>query len=99
MPNLAANLTMMFCEHEPLDRFDAARRAGFKGVEYLRPYSDKAEDVVAALRDSGLAMTLMNFPSGDDKASERGLTSLPGREADFDALAFRVGSERYPTTC
>ena len=85
MPNLAANLTMMFCEHEPLDRFDAARRAGFKGAEYLRPYSDKAEDVVAALRDSGLAMTLMNFPSGDDKASERGLTSLPGREADFDA--------------
>ena len=85
MPNLAANLSMMFHEHEPLDRFDAARRAGFKGVEYLRPYSDPAETVAAALRDSGLTMALINFPSGEDKASERGLTALPGREADFDA--------------
>lgn len=85
MPNLAANLSMMFHEHEPLDRFDAARRAGFKGVEYLRPYSDPADAVASALRDSGLTMTLINFPSGADKASERGLTALPGREADFDA--------------
>lgn len=85
MPNLAANISMMFNEHSALDRFDAARRAGFKAVEYLRPYGDPAEDVAAALRDSGVEMVLMNMPAGADKASERGLTSLPGREAEFDA--------------
>ncbi len=34
---LAANLTMMFNEVDFLDRFEAASKAGFKGVEYLFP--------------------------------------------------------------
>ena len=43
MPKLAANLTMMFNEVDFLDRFAAAAKAGFKGVEYLFPYDyDKA---------------------------------------------------------
>jgi hydroxypyruvate isomerase len=29
---------MLFGEHDFLDRFDAAARAGFKGVEYIGPY-------------------------------------------------------------
>jgi len=32
MPKLNANLSMMFGEHEFLDRFDAAAKVGFKGV-------------------------------------------------------------------
>ncbi|RUU78061.1 hydroxypyruvate isomerase, partial [Mesorhizobium sp. M7A.F.Ca.MR.362.00.0.0] len=47
MPRFSANLSMLFGEHEFLDRFDAAARAGFKGVEYIGPY-DHAPDVVAA---------------------------------------------------
>jgi hydroxypyruvate isomerase len=35
MPRFAANLSMMFTEVPFLDRFDAAREAGFTGVEYL----------------------------------------------------------------
>src|SRR5438132_2783452 len=38
MPKFAANLTMLFGEHDFLDRFGAAARAGFRGVEYLFPY-------------------------------------------------------------
>ena len=38
MPKFAANLTMLFNEHDFLDRFAAAAKAGFKGVEYLFPY-------------------------------------------------------------
>ena len=38
MPRFSANLTMLFGEHDFLDRFDAAARAGFKGVEYIGPY-------------------------------------------------------------
>ena len=38
MPRLAANLSMMFNEVPFLDRFSAARKAGFDGVEFLFPY-------------------------------------------------------------
>ena len=44
MPKFAANLTMLFGELPFLDRFAAAKAAGFSGVEYLFPYDfDKAE--------------------------------------------------------
>ncbi len=39
MPKFAANLTMLFNELDFLDRFDAARKAGFTAVEYLFPYA------------------------------------------------------------
>ena len=38
MPRLAANLSMMFNEVPFLERFTAARKAGFEGVEFLFPY-------------------------------------------------------------
>ena len=37
MPKFAANLTMLFCEQPFLDRFAAAKAAGFSGMEYLFP--------------------------------------------------------------
>ena len=38
MPKMAANLSMLFNEVPFMDRFDAAAKAGFTGVEYLFPY-------------------------------------------------------------
>ena len=38
MPKFAANLSMMFTEHDFLDRFEAAANAGFDAVEFLLPY-------------------------------------------------------------
>ena len=38
MPMFAANLTYLFNEIPFPDRFEAAARAGFKGVEYMFPY-------------------------------------------------------------
>jgi hydroxypyruvate isomerase len=38
MPKFAANLSTMFPELEPAERFHAAARAGFPAVEFLRPY-------------------------------------------------------------
>ncbi|HEX2726481.1 MAG TPA: hydroxypyruvate isomerase, partial [Beijerinckiaceae bacterium] len=35
MPRFAANLSMLFTELPFLDRFAAAAKAGFAGVEYL----------------------------------------------------------------
>jgi hydroxypyruvate isomerase len=83
MPNFAANLSLMFNEVGFLDRFAAASRAGFRGVEYLFPY-DYDKDILAEhLADHGLTQVLHNLPAGDWAAGERGLGCLPGREGEF----------------
>ncbi|MCE8033614.1 hydroxypyruvate isomerase family protein [Billgrantia tianxiuensis] len=83
MIRLAANLSMLFTEHDFLDRFQAAADAGFRGVEYLFPYAHAPEALASALRESGVEQVLFNMPPGDWQAGERGLASLPGREAEF----------------
>jgi hydroxypyruvate isomerase len=85
MPRFAANLSMMFQELPFLERFGAAAAAGFRGVEFLFPYDFAAQDVARALRDGALENVLFNLPPGDWAAGERGIASLPGREAEFRA--------------
>ena len=85
MPKLAANLSMQFNEVPFLERFAAAARAGFKGVEFLFPYDYAPGDLAEALRANGLEQVLFNLPPGDWEAGERGLAALPGREAEFRA--------------
>jgi hydroxypyruvate isomerase len=36
--DFSANLSMLYTEHEFLDRFDAAAADGFRGVEFVSPY-------------------------------------------------------------
>ncbi|SPA24599.1 putative hydroxypyruvate isomerase [Cupriavidus taiwanensis] len=83
MPRFAANLSMMYNEHAFLDRFAAAAADGFQAVEYLFPYEHPAAELRARLDANGLAQALFNAPPGDWAAGERGLASLPGREAEF----------------
>ena len=83
MPRLAANLSMMFNEVPFLERFAAARLAGFEGVEYLFPYDFPPAELRARLTGEGLTQVLFNMPPGDWAKGERGLASLPGREAEF----------------
>jgi len=83
MPRFAANLSMMYQEHEFLDRFGAAAKDGFKGIEFLFPYAHPAADLRARLAEHGLTQALFNGPPGDWDAGERGLASLPGREGEF----------------
>ena len=45
MPKLAANLSFLWSELDFLDRFAAAAKAGFKGVEYLFPYDYPADRI------------------------------------------------------
>ncbi|QCO18574.1 hydroxypyruvate isomerase (plasmid) [Azospirillum brasilense] len=79
----AANLSMMFTERPFLERFGAAAAAGFDAVEFLFPYDVPAERIKAALDTHGLTQALFNLPPGDWAAGERGIASLPGREAEF----------------
>jgi 2-dehydrotetronate isomerase len=83
MPRFAANLSMLYNEHEFLDRFAAAAKDGFKAVEYLFPYAYDAQDLKQRLSDNGLQQVLFNAPPGDWDAGERGLACLPGRQAEF----------------
>ena len=48
MPKFAANLSTMFTEHPLLDRFGAARAAGFAAVEIQFPYEAPLEDLIRA---------------------------------------------------
>jgi hydroxypyruvate isomerase len=83
MPRFAANLSMMFGEVDFLDRFAAARRAGFEAVEFLFPYDHPAADIRRRLDGEGLVQALFNAPPGDWARGERGLAALPGRAAEF----------------
>ncbi len=83
MPRLAANLSMMFNERAFLDRFAAARAAGFEAVEFLFPYDFQAAEIRRRLDGEGLALALFNMPPGNWAAGERGLASLPGRGREF----------------
>ena len=83
MPRLAANLSMMFNEVPFLERFAAARKAGFEGVEFLFPYEYTAAELRSRLIGEGLTQALFNMPPGDWANGERGLASLPGRQAEF----------------
>jgi hydroxypyruvate isomerase len=83
MPRFAANLSMLYPEHDFLDRFAAAAADGFQAVEYLFPYDYKPAELKARLDEHGLVQVLFNAPPGDWIAGERGLASLPGREAEF----------------
>jgi len=83
MPRFAANLSMMFNELPFLDRFAAAAKAGFKGVEFLFPYEHPAKEIRQRLDDNGLTLALFNMPPGDWSKGERGLASLPGRQGEF----------------
>ena len=85
MPRFAANLSMMFTEVPFPERFAAAAKAGFKAVEFLFPYDYPAADVARWLKDAGLVNALFNLPPGDFAAGERGIASLPGRQAEFRA--------------
>jgi 2-dehydrotetronate isomerase len=83
MPRFAANLTMLYNEHDFLDRFAAAAADGFWGVEYLFPYAFAAKDIAQRLSDHGLEQVLFNAPPGHWDGGERGLACLPGRESEF----------------
>ncbi len=99
MPRFAANLSMLFTEVAFLDRFQAARRAGFQAVEFLFPYDFSALDIKAALDDCGLPLVLFNTPAGDWAKGARGHAAVPGMSDQFAgdlALALDYASVLHP---
>ncbi|HRK23519.1 MAG TPA: hydroxypyruvate isomerase [Beijerinckiaceae bacterium] len=83
MPRFAANLSMLFNEHAFLDRFEAAAKAGFLGVEFLFPYAEDKAVLAEKLAANGLTQVLFNLPPGNWDAGERGIACLPDRVGEF----------------
>jgi hydroxypyruvate isomerase len=65
MPKLEANLQFMFNEYDLIDRYDAAARAGFKGVELQAPYSLPIPQIVERLERNNLKHVIINSASAD----------------------------------
>ena len=83
MTKLAANLTMLYNEVDFLDRFEAASRSGFRGVEYLFPYAYPKEQLAEQLARHQLVQVLHNLPAGDWAGGERGIACHPDRVGEF----------------
>jgi 2-dehydrotetronate isomerase len=81
MPRFAANLGLLFAERPLIERFGAARAAGFEAVELLFPYDVAASAAKAELQRHGLTPLGVNTPTG--REGEAGLAALPGRERDW----------------
>ena len=76
---------MMFQEAPFPERFGAAARAGFSAVEFLFPYDYPPADVAEWRATHRLENVLFNLPPGNWAAGDRGVTAIPGREAEFRA--------------
>ena len=74
---------MLYPEQGFLDRFDAAADDGFRGVECVSPFEVEAEAIAERLSANGLEQVLFNAPAGNWAAGDRGMASIPGREAEF----------------
>jgi hydroxypyruvate isomerase len=85
MPRFAANLGWLFPELPFLERFGAARRAGFAAVEFPVPYEHPASAIAEALREHSLENNLFNVPSGDKSRGDFGLACRPERVGEFRA--------------
>ena len=96
-----ANISLLFSEVPFLERFAAARTAGFDAVEFWWPSGEEVSAVEAAIVDANVEVALFNFDAGEMPAGERGLLSDPSREAAFHSnipaaldLAEAVGCRR-----
>ena len=80
-----ANISLLFTEVPFLERFAAARSAGFDAVEMWWPRGENLDAVEAAVADAGVEVVLLNFDAGDMPAGDRGTLSDPSREHEFHA--------------
>lgn len=87
MSKFAANLTMLFTEVPFLERFAAARDAGFEAVEFLFPYEWPAAELAAACASRG---------SPRPCSTCRRAT---GRQGSAAWPPFRGGKRSFAATC
>lgn len=83
MLRFSANLSLLFTERPLIERFAAARAAGFSAVEIQFPYELSTAQIRQALETHQLDLVLINVPAGDLMTGGDGLACVPGREVAF----------------
>ncbi len=86
----SASISFMFREMPLLDRFAAAKSAGFGGVEIQVLAEGDATEMAAAARAAGVEVVLINVDLGDYLQGGQGLSNVPGQEAEFREAARRA---------
>jgi len=86
----SANLGFLWKDKALPDAVRAAKVAGFDAVECHWPYATRTDDLNLALSDTNLIMLGLNTRPGDIKAGEFGLSALPARMPDAQAVIFEA---------
>ena len=82
---LAAHIGYLFTELPLVDRFSAARDAGFEAVDLSDIVRFPLADILTGMRRSGLPLLQTTAAVGDRARHGPGLAALPGHEAEFRA--------------
>ncbi len=83
----STSISFMFRELPLLDRFAAAKIAGFDGVEIQVLGEGNTAEMAWAAREAGIPVVLVNVDLDDYLQGGPGLSGVPGREATFRAAA------------
>jgi hydroxypyruvate isomerase len=81
---ISANVSLLFKELPLLERFAAARNAGFDAIELQSPYSESPDDLRRAAADTGLPVVLINGPT-IAKTYPSGFAGRPEMRDEFRA--------------
>ncbi|MFZ2404023.1 MAG: TIM barrel protein [Methylobacter sp.] len=91
MLNFTANLSLLFTEVTLIDRFKAAKQAGFNAVEIQFPYELSAAAIKDKLDEYDLKLVLFNVNAADLLQGGEGLAAVPEKRVQFkDAVAQTV---------
>ncbi|MGZ5057557.1 MAG: TIM barrel protein, partial [Methylobacter sp.] len=83
MLNFSANLSLLFTENTLIDRFKAAKQAGFDAVEIQFPYDLSAAEIKNKLDEYGLKLVLFNVSAADLLQGGEGLACVPEKRDQF----------------
>jgi hydroxypyruvate isomerase len=83
MLNFTANLSLLFTEVALIDRFKAAKQAGFNAVEIQFPYELSAAAIKAKLDEYDLKLVLFNIDAADLLQGGEGLACVPEKRDQF----------------
>ena len=79
---LSTSVNFLFGEQPFLERFTAAKAAGFEGAE-IQILEAGPDDVAVAAQKAGIEIALLNADMGDLLMGGPGMSGVPGREDEF----------------
>jgi len=83
MLQFSLNLSLLFTEKPLIERFEAARSAGFDAVEIQFPYSLSIEQIKQQLTQHRLKLVLFNVDADTLLQGGEGLAAIPEKKAQF----------------